>query len=49
MGEVRLQDWVSRSQELTDHVHDLPVRAFAATLNAPVEARPGNVLPELWH
>ena len=30
MGEVRLQDWVGRSQEVADTIHPLPVRAFSA-------------------
>ena len=49
MGEARLQDWVGRSQEVADTIHPLPVRAFSATLNAPLAAEPGDPLPELWH
>jgi 3-methylfumaryl-CoA hydratase len=49
MGEVRLDDWVGRSQELADHLHPLPVRAFAATLNTVLEPTSGDLLPELWH
>ena len=49
MGEVRLQDWVGKTQELVDRAHDLPVRAFSATLNTPLAARAGDALPELWH
>jgi 3-methylfumaryl-CoA hydratase len=49
MGEVRLQDWVGRTQEVTDRVQPLAVRAFSATLNAPLPAAEGDELPELWH
>jgi 3-methylfumaryl-CoA hydratase len=49
MGEVRLQDWVGRSQEVVDTIHPLHVRAFSATLNRPLPAEPGDPLPELWH
>src|SRR4051794_29882697 len=49
MDEVRLQDWVGRSQELADHVYSLPVGAFAATLNTALEPTSGDLLPELWH
>jgi hypothetical protein len=49
MGEVPLEDWVGRSQELADHLHPLPVRAFAATLNTALEPTSGDLLPELWH
>ena len=49
MGEARLQDWVGRSQEVADTIHPLHVRAFSATLNAPLAAEPGDPLPELWH
>ena len=49
MGEGRLQDWVGRSQEVADTIHPLHVRAFSATLNAPLAAEPGDPLPELWH
>jgi len=49
MDEVRLQDWVGRSQELADHVYALPVRAFAGTLNTALEPTSGDLLPELWH
>ena len=49
MGDVRLQDWVGRSQKVDDHVHPFPARAFAATLNAPLGPATGDPLPELWH
>jgi 3-methylfumaryl-CoA hydratase len=51
MGEVRLQDWVGRSQDQADHTYQTPVRALAATLNAAhaAQAQPGDPLPELWH
>ena len=49
MGEVRLQDWVGRSQEALDTIHPPHVRAFSATLNRPLAAEPGDLLPELWH
>jgi 3-methylfumaryl-CoA hydratase len=49
MGEVRLQDWVGRTQEVADTIHPVPVRAFSATLNRPLPAEPGDLLPELWH
>ena len=49
MGEARLQDWEGKSQEVADTIHPLHVRAFAAILNAPLPAEPGDLLPELWH
>ena len=51
MGEVRLQDWVGRSQDQVDHTYPTPVRALAATLDAAhaAQAQPGDPLPELWH
>ena len=49
MGEVRLQDWIGRSQALEDQLYPTPVRALAATLGAEASAEPGAPLPELWH
>ena len=49
MGEVRLQDWVGRTREVADTIQPWPVRAFAATLDRPLPAVPGDPLPELWH
>ena len=49
MGEVRLQDWVGRTEEVADTIHPMPVRGFSATLNRPGPAVPGDLLPELWH
>jgi 3-methylfumaryl-CoA hydratase len=49
MGEVRLQDWVGRTQEVADRIHPLHVQGFSATLNRPLAALPGDPLPELWH
>ena len=51
MGEVPLQDWVGRSQELVDTIHPTQVQGLSATLNAaqPLAALPGDRLPELWH
>ena len=49
MGEVRLQDWVGRTREVADTIQPWPVRGFAATLDRPLPAEPGDLLPELWH
>ena len=51
MSEVRLQDWVGRSQDQADHSYPTPVRGLAATLNAAhaAQAQAGDPLPELWH
>lgn len=49
-GELKLQDWVGRSEDVHDIVTATPCAALAATLDHPPE-RPvaGSVLPPLWH
>ena len=49
MDGARLQDWEGRTQEVADRAHPTPVRALAATLDAPAAAEEGVALPELWH
>lgn len=36
MGEVRLRDWVGRTQEVADTLHPFPVRGLSATPNRPL-------------
>ena len=49
MAETSLQDWVGRSERLTDDVVATPVAALAATLGRPVALEPGGTIPELRH
>jgi 3-methylfumaryl-CoA hydratase len=45
-----LQDWVGKTETLSDNVTAVPVRALSATLDLPApDASPGMVLPPLWH
>ena len=47
---THLQEWLGKSETLSDTVTTAPVRALSATLDredpAPTKA---TVLPELWH
>ena len=49
MAQTSLQDWVGRSERLTDDVVATPVAALAATLGRPVAAEPDGTVPELRH
>ncbi|MFN3233769.1 MAG: MaoC family dehydratase N-terminal domain-containing protein [Alphaproteobacteria bacterium] len=49
-GDIDLQDWVGRSERLSDRVYPAPVRALAATLeDDTVRSSDGATLPPLWH
>lgn len=36
MGEVRLRDWVGRTQDVAGTVRPFPVRGLSATLSRPL-------------
>jgi 3-methylfumaryl-CoA hydratase len=45
-----LEQWQGRQEKLTDIVTPFPVKALAATLEAPyADGSPGGRLPPLWH
>jgi 3-methylfumaryl-CoA hydratase len=45
-----LQEWIGKSESITDTVTAAPVRALSATLDRPDPAPiQGTFLPELWH
>lgn len=47
---MNLQDWVGRTESLSDAVTAAPFAALAATLDRPAERPPaGSPLPPLWH
>ena len=49
-SSLTLQDWIGRTENLSDEITATPVRALAATLDrgdAPPQA--GSALPPLWH
>ncbi len=47
---AHLQEWVGRTETVSDDVTAVPVRALSATLDLPVPAAPpGTPLPPLWH
>ena len=47
---AHLQEWVGKTETLSDDVTAVPVRALSATLDLPVpDAVPGTPLPPLWH
>lgn len=50
MAELGWQDWVGRTEVLTDRVGQTPARALAATLDRADLAglSPGDVLPAIW-
>ena len=50
MSDPQLQDWIGRTETLTDEVTAAPVRALAAALDRddPLPG-PGTPLPPLWH
>ncbi|MEW5889692.1 MAG: MaoC family dehydratase N-terminal domain-containing protein [Pseudomonadota bacterium] len=46
----RLQEWIGKSETLTDQVTATPVAALAATLDRDdPRPQPGDALPPLWH
>lgn len=50
MNEINLQDWVGKTEEITDHIYPTPVKALAATLDDPhLDVAQGATLPEIWH
>jgi 3-methylfumaryl-CoA hydratase len=47
---AHLQDWVGKTETLSDNVTAVPVRELSATLDLPPpDASPGMLLPPLWH
>lgn len=45
-----LQEWLGKTESLTDSITTAPVRSLSATLNRPdPEPSKGTFLPELWH
>ncbi|NVO13806.1 MAG: MaoC family dehydratase N-terminal domain-containing protein [Rhodoplanes sp.] len=50
MDGINLQDWVGRTEELSDQAYPTPARALAATLDdVGTEFAIGKPLPELWY
>ncbi|CDH43950.1 FAS1-like dehydratase domain-containing protein [Candidatus Contendibacter odensensis] len=50
MGDLNLQDWVGKTEQVVDHSYPTPVKALAQTLDYNTFAADvGDVLPELWH
>jgi 3-methylfumaryl-CoA hydratase len=50
MNQVNLQDWVGKTEEVTDHIYPTPVKALALTLNdSNLAVSEGARLPEIWH
>jgi 3-methylfumaryl-CoA hydratase len=43
------QDWIGRSEHVTETVTPFPAQAMSATLNRPGAFQPGTPLPPLWH
>jgi 3-methylfumaryl-CoA hydratase len=49
-GQNSLQEWVGRSETLTDTIDARPVKFLSATLDRDdPPPRPGDALPPLWH
>jgi 3-methylfumaryl-CoA hydratase len=50
MSDAQLQDWIGRTETLTDDITAAPVRALSATLDRD-DAQPGTgtAVPPLWH
>ena len=47
---THLQEWLGKTESLSDTVTAAPVRALSATLDRPdPEPSKGSFLPELWH
>jgi 3-methylfumaryl-CoA hydratase len=49
MSDSGWTDWVGRTETATDEASAWPIEALAATLDAAVSARPGDLLPPLGH
>jgi 3-methylfumaryl-CoA hydratase len=49
VAESEWAAWVGRTEVLGDRAEAEPVRRLAATLDLPLEPRPGDALPELWY
>jgi 3-methylfumaryl-CoA hydratase len=45
-----LQEWIGRTESLSDQVTPVPIAALSATLDRePLELTPGDLLPPFWH
>jgi 3-methylfumaryl-CoA hydratase len=50
MNQINLQDWVGKTEAVTDYIYPTPAKSLALTLNdSNLEVREGAYLPEIWH